>query len=122
MYYVIKKQPAKFPSSFMAFGVEKYIASKTNENVIFLFSHEGKIVRKWVKLKDIILLTDNKEYFLKIMKEFKAVEEQQKALVEEAQKNLEESMINFSETMQAHINDYEEIRDSSDVPDILKSL
>jgi hypothetical protein len=122
MYYVIKKQLDRLPSTFIGFATEKYIASKTNENVIFLFSIDGKVVRKWVKLKDIVLLTEDKEYFLKIMKQFKAVEEQQKALVEEAQKSLEQSMTNFADTMHAHISDYEEIRDSSDVPDILKNL
>lgn len=122
MYYVIKKQLDKPPHTFIGFAAHKYIASKTNENVIFLFSQDGKVIRKWVKLVEIVLLTEDKEYFLKIMQEFKAVEEQQRALVEEAQKNLELTMINFTETMHAHINDYEEIRDSSDVPDLLKNL
>jgi hypothetical protein len=122
MYYVIKKQVDKLPSTFIGFAVEKYIASKTNENVIFLFKHDEKVVRKWVKLEEIILLTDDKNYFLKIMKQFKAVEEQQQALVEEAQQNLEKSMTKFAETMQAEMNGYEEIRDSSDVPDMLKDL
>lgn len=122
MYYVIKKQVNKLPNTFIGFATEKYIASKTNKNVIFLFRHEGKVVRKWVKLEEIILLTEDKEYFLKVMKRFKAVEEQQQALVDEAQKQLESSMTNFAKNMQAEINDYEEIRDSSDVPDILKDL
>ena len=122
MYYVIKKQLNKLPSTFIGFATKKYIASKTNKNVIFLFSKDGKVIRKWVKLDEIILLTEDKEYFLKIMKQFKAVEEQQKALVEEAQQNLEQTMTNFTETMQAQIHDFEEIRDSSDVPDILKHL
>lgn len=122
MYYVIKKQLDKLPSTFIGFATEKYIASKTSKNVIFLFRHEGKVIRKWVKLEDIILLTDDKAYFLKIMKQFREVEQQQQALVEEAQKSLEASMTNFAETMQAEINEYEEIRDSSDVPDILKHL
>ena len=122
MYYVIKKQLDKLPSTFISFAVEKYIASKTNKNVIFLFSKDGKIIRKWVKLEDIILLTDDKEYFLKILKQFKEVEVQQSALVDEAQKNLEKSMTNFAETMQTEISDFEEIRNSSDVPDMLKGL
>ena len=122
MYYVIKKQLTKLPSTCIGFATQKYIASKTNKNVIFLFSKDGKVIRKWVKLDEIILLTEDKEYFLKIMKQFKAVEEQQKALVEEAQQNLEQTMTNFTETMQAQIHDFEEIRDSSDVPDILKHL
>jgi|GEM_PF-719336 len=122
MYYVIKKQVDKLPNTFIGFAVEKYIASKKSENVIFLFLHDGKIVRKWVKLKDIVLLTDDKKYFLKIMKQFKQVENEQKALVEEAQRNLEKSMTNFTETMQAEIHEYEEIRNASDVPDRLDDL
>lgn len=122
MYYVIKKQLDKLPNTFIGFATEKYIASKTNKNVIFLFRHEGKVVRKWVKLEDVVLLTEDKEYYLKIMKQFREVERQQQALVDEAHKALEASMTNFAETMQAEINEYEEIRDSSDVPDILKDL
>jgi hypothetical protein len=122
MYYVIKRQVDKLPSTFIGFGVEKYIASKKNKNVIFLFLKDGKVIRKWVKLEDIILLTDNKEYFLKIMKQFKKVEEEQQALVQEAQQNLEKSMTNFVETMQAEINDFEEIRNSTDVPCELKDI
>jgi len=116
MYYVIKKQVNKPPSTFLGFATEKYIASKTNKNVIFFFRHEGKIVRKWVKLEDVILLTEDKEYFLDTLKRFKKVEAQQQALVDEAHRT------NYKETMEAEINDYEEIRDSSDVPDILKNL
>jgi len=122
MYYVIKKQVDKLPSTFIGFAVEKYIASKKNEHVIFLFLQEGKVIRKWVKLDEIILLTDDKNYFLKVMQQFKDVEKQQQALVDEAQQNLEQTMTNFAESMQAEINDFEEIRDSSDVPNILKNF
>ena len=122
MYYVIKKQVDKLPSTFMGFAAPKYIASKKNEHVIFLFQREDKVVRKWVKLDEIILLTEDKDYFLKIMKQFKDVEEEQQKIVDEAHKQLEKSMTNFTETMYAQINEYEEIRDSSDVPDILKAL
>ena len=122
MYYVIKKQLDKLPNTFIGFATEKYIASKTSKNVIFLFNIDGKVVRKWVKLEDIILLTEDKEYFQKILAEFRSVQEQQKKLVEAAQQKLQKCMTNFAETMHAHINDYEEIRDSSDVPDILKHL
>jgi predicted transcriptional regulator len=122
MYYVIKKQTNKPGSMFMGFAVPKYIASKKNENVIFLFQKDGKVIRKWVKMDEIILLTDNKEYFLEVMEQFKQVEEQQQKLVDEAQKKLEKSMTNFVETMNAQIHDYEEIRDNDDVPCILKDL
>ena len=122
MYYVIKKQTNKPGSTFIGFAVPKYIASKNNENVIFLFSKDGKVIRKWVKLSDIILLTDDKEYFLKVMNQFEEVEKAQQALVDEAHKKLEKSMTNFVDTMNAQIHDFEEIRDSTDVPCILKGL
>ena len=122
MYYVIKKQIDKLPSTFLGFAVEKYIASKQNKNVIFLFSKDGKVIRKWVKLEEIILLTEDKEYFLKVMQQFKDVEDAQKKLVADAQVNLEKSMTNFADTMNSQILDYEEIRDATDVPDVLKDL
>ena len=122
MYYVIKKQVDKLPSTFMGFAAPKYIASKKNEHVIFLFQREDKVIRKWVKLEEIILLTDDKDYFLKVMKQFKDVEEEQQKIVDEAHQQLEKSMTNFTETMYAQIHEYEEIRDSSDVPDMLKGL
>lgn len=122
MYYVIKKQLDNLPETFIGFGVSKYIASKKSENVILLFEKDGKIIRKWVKLEDIILLTEDKEYFLKVMKQFKSAQKAQQALVDEAQANLEKSMTNFVETMHSEIHDFEEIRDSTDVPCILKSL
>ena len=122
MYYVLIKQHNKPDSTFLGFSVPKYIASKNNKNVIFLFQRDGKVIRKWVKLEDIILLTDDKEYFLEIYNQFKKVEEEQKALVEAARTKLQESMTNFVDTMNAHIDEYEEIRDSTDVPCILKDL
>ena len=122
MYYVIKKQVDKLPSTFIGFAAPKYIASKKNEHVIFLFLKDEKVIRKWVKLEEIILLTDDKDYFLKVMKQFKDVEETQQKIVDDAHKNLEKSMTNFTETMHAQINEYEEIRNSSDVPCILKDL
>ena len=122
MYYVIKKQIDKLPSTFLGFAVEKYIASKQNKNVIFLFRKDDKVIRKWVKLEDIILLTEDKKYFLKVMHQFKEIEDTQKKLVAEAQANLEKSMTNFADTMNSQIMDYEEIRDATDVPDLLKNL
>ena len=122
MYYVIKKQENRPGSLFVGFATPKYIASKQNENVIFLFSKDGKVIRKWVKLKDIILLTDDKEFFLKTLKEFQDTQTKLQELVNKAQAELEQCMTNFVETMNAQIHDFEEIRSSKDVPDLLKDL
>ena len=122
MYYVIKKQIGTPPTYFLGFKVPKYIAAKNSDNVIFEFEKDGKISRKWIKKEEIILLTDDKEFFLKIMEQFKAVEATQQKLVDEARAKLDESMETFTETMNSEIEEFEEIRDSSDVPCILKDL
>lgn len=122
MYYVIKKQHTTPLTTFISFPVPKYIASKNNETVIFEFQKDGKVIRKWIKKEDIILLTDNKDYFLEIVKHFKEIEATQQKLVNEAHEQLNKSIETFTETMNSEINEYSEIRDSSDVPCILKDL
>lgn len=122
MYYVIKKQSEKPQEHFIGFRVPKYIASKNNDSVIFEFLKDGKPLRKWVKKEEIILLTDDKEYFLKVLNQFKAIEEQEKALVNEAQAQLEQSLENFSQKMNETIDAYEVERAEDDVPCILKYL
>ena len=122
MYYVIKKQADKPQEHFIGFRVPKYIASKSNDTVIFEFLKDGKPLRKWVKKEEIILLTDDKEYFLKVLNQFKAIEEQQQALVNEAKAQLEQSLENFSQKMNETIDAYEVERAGDDVPCILKYL
>lgn len=122
MYYIIKKQRNKPGSTFMGFSSPKYLANKHNDNVIFEFIKDGKTIRKWVKKEEIILLTADKNYFLQILKQFQKLEQEQQELVDEAHKVLEQSMKNFTEVMNDEIQNYEELRDSSDVPCILKDL
>lgn len=121
MYYVIKKQDS--PSEcFIGFKVPKYIASKNNENVIFEFQIDGKVNRKWIKKDDIVLLTDDKEFFIKTMNKFKAVEAEQKKLVDTAKKGLEQSMKTFTQTVNSQLNEFNESKNTDDIPCMLKDL
>ena len=122
MYYVIKKQHKIPLQHFIGFVVNKYIASKNNEHVIFEFVKDGKPNRKWVKKDEIILLTDDKKFFMKIMDQFKNVEATQQKLVDDARDKLNQSMETFTETMNAEINEFNEIKNSADVPNMLKGL
>lgn len=122
MYYVIKRQTDKPLSCFIGFMVPKFIASRKNDTVIFEFQKDGKPQRKWVKKDEIVLLTEDKKFFLKTMEQFRSVEETQQRLVDEARKKLDESMEIFTEAVNAEINEFNEIRYSSDVPCILKDL
>jgi len=122
MYYVIKRQHNSPLTTFISFQVPKFIASKKNENVIFEFLRDGKVQRKWVKKSDIILLTDDKEFFIKTVTHFKNIEATQQKLIDAAQKQLDQSVETFTETMNAEIDEFNEIKDSSDIPSILKEL
>ena len=122
MYYVIKKNIGNPSSCFMGFAVPKYIATKGSDNVIFEFTKDGKVTRKWIKKEEIVLLTDDKEFYIKTMNQFKEVEATQQKLIDKAQSKLEQTMIEFTENVNAEIDEFEEIKNSSDVPDILKDL
>ncbi len=122
MYYVIKKNINNPTSCFMGFTVPKYIVTKGSNNVIFEFKKDGKIIRKWIKKEEIILLTDDKEFFIKTMDQFKKIEATQQKLIDEAQAKLEQTVVEFSENVNAEIDEFEEIRDTTDVPCILKGL
>ena len=122
MYYVIKKNITNPTSCFMGFAAPKYIAAKNSDNVIFEFTKDGKITRKWVKKEEVVLLTEDKEFFIKTMNQFKEVEATQQKLINEAQTKLEQTMVEFTQNVNAEIEEFEEIRDSTDVPCILKDL
>ena len=122
MYYVIKKQTDINPMQVMGFKVPKYITNKSSDTVIFEFLVNAKTVRKWVKKEEIILLTEDKEFYLKIMKEFKHTQDTQEKLVSEAQNALDKSMQTYSEAMESQLEDFEEIKNNSDIPCILKDL
>jgi len=122
MYYVIKKQPDSPSQCFVGFQVPKYIASKKTGNVIFEFQKDGKAVRKWIKVEDIVLLTDDKKFFVKTMSKFKETEAQQQELVDKAKEKLVKSMETFTEKVNSELNKFEEIKKNDNVPCILKGL
>lgn len=122
MYYVIKKQEGTHPVEFIGFKVPKYITNKSNDTVIFEFIIKDKAVRKWVKKEDIVLLTDDFEFYTKTMHDFKATQEQQQKLVDAAQEELNKSVENFAKVMSNELESFEELRGSDDVPCILKDL
>ena len=122
MYYVIKRNPDVPMSCFLGFAVPKYTVGKNSENVIFEFKKDGKVQRKWVKKDEIVLLTQDKQFFLKTMEQFKDVEATQQKLVDEAQAQLENSMETFTETVNAKLDEFNHIKNSDDVPCLLKEL
>lgn len=122
MYYVIKRLPNTRPVEFIGFNVSKYLTNKSSDTVIFEFVLKGKITRKWVKKEEIILLTDDKEFYLQTLQGFKKTQEEQQNILNAAQEQLDLAFVTFADTMDSTVEEFEEIRNSSDVPDMLKNL
>jgi len=122
MYYVIIKKPKTHPAEFMGFKVPKFITKKNSDNVIFEFKIDGKVVRKWINKTDILLVTEDKAFYLKTMQSFKKVQEEQEKLVADAQSKLNETIESYAQTMNEEFESFEEMRGNDDIPCILKDL
>ena len=122
MYYVIIKKPQTHPPELMGFKVPKFITKKNSDNVIFEFTINKKVVRKWINKNDILLVTEDRAFYLKIMQKFKKVQEEQQELVEEAQQKLHETIDNFAQTMNKEFESFEAMREKDGIPCILKNL
>jgi len=119
MYYVIKRQKNISGSCFLGFSVPRYIASQKTDNVILEFLVKNKPIRKWIKKDDIVLLTDNQEYFKKILNRFQEVEKTQQKLVDEAKKHLDKTIQIYTDTINAELDKFEELKTSHDIPSLL---
>lgn len=106
MYYVIKKQPQSNTQCFVGFQVTKYVVPKNSENVIFEFIIDGKAVKKWMKKADVILLTKDKNLFIKTMDQFKEVEKTQQKLVDDAREKLDQAKQTYVDTINAKLDEF----------------
>lgn len=122
MYYVIKKQTNSLVSTVIGFEVPKYIVSKNSENVIFEFIKDDKPLRKWVNKDDIVLLTDNREFFLKTLEKFKKIEGEQLLLIGQAQEELDRTIKDGIAKVNETIEEFNKLKYTGKVPCILKKL
>ena len=122
MYYAIIKKPDTHPTEFMGFSVPKFITKKDSDNVIFEFVVDGKKVRKWVNKDAILLLSDDKNFYLETLEKFKKVQSEQQALLDEAKAKLNKTVEEFAKTMDKEFESFEELRENADIPCILKDL
>jgi len=63
MFYVIQILHDNQEKHFVSYQVPKYILSDKNTNVIFEFGVKPNVKRKWAAKEDIILLTQDKQFF-----------------------------------------------------------
>ena len=103
MYYVIQHNHNNPRKHFITYKVPKFITAKNNDNVIFEFKTEKGVKRKWAPKKDIILLTDNKEFYDLMVKRLETIENRQLEKIEEAEEELQNAVKDMVETMNAAV-------------------
>lgn len=122
MYYIIKRQYEAPMQRFFGFIVSKYIAAKNTKHVICEFSKDDKVQRKWIKKDDIVLLTQDKNHFVKVLNRFRDVESVQQKLVEEAKAQLDVSIATFTIIMDKEIDLYTDSINSDDTKYLLYDI
>lgn len=122
MYFVIKKILSKPIPEVVGFEVLKYIATKGSTNVIFEFKKDDKIIRKWIDKNEIILLTADKEFFLKTLANFKKIESEQLSFLQQAKDRFDATIKQTQAVIEKNIEEFNKLRQSDDVPCVLKTL
>jgi len=120
MYYVIQALNNAGDKHFISYKVPKYILSNKNENIIFELGEKPNIKRKWAAKNDIILLTENKAFFLAYLKKLTDLEETHLKEIDTAQKEVERLIQNYEETMKEELDSFKKLSlNNDDVPTLL---
>ncbi len=120
MYYVIQKLHNTPDKHFISYQVPKYILSNKNENIIFEFGQKPNVKRKWTNKNDIILLTQNKEFYLAYLDKLTALEQKYLKEIEKAEKEVEKLVQAFEKSMNNELDSFKELaKKNADVPTLL---
>jgi hypothetical protein len=120
MYYVVQELHGAGDKHFISYQVPKYILSNKNENVIFEFGEKPNVKRKWANKGDIVLLTDNKAFFLAFVEKLKSMEKEHLEKINQAQKELEKLIEQYQDSMHDELDSFKQLAlENSNVPSLL---
>jgi len=101
MYYVIQRHHGDPTKHYLAYSVPRYLSSEKSHNIIFEFKHEGSVKRKWAPKEDIVLLTDNYEYFQSVLEKLEHLKQSHLAKIDAAQAELNHEISSMLNAMQS---------------------
>lgn len=110
MYYVIQRRHNDPRKHFFTYKVPKFITSKANENIIFEYTLEGQVKRKWAPKQDIILITGDELFYKRVLEQLTSIEGEHLKKIEEAEKNLQSKFREMAEGMQKEFDEMDEQR------------
>jgi len=123
MYYVIQKKHNDYYKHFLAYKVPTFKTSKSSENVIFEFKmSDGTVKRKWANKVDLILITDNEEFFNMMYKRLNSMEDKHNDEIKEHQEKVSASINSFKEDMDEEFDKFMEKKKHDKVPCALKKF
>jgi len=121
MYYVIQKKHNDYYKHFLAYKVPSFKTSKTSENVIFEFKmSDGTIKRKWANKNEIILITDNEEFFEAMYKRLNNMEEKHNEEIKVHQEKVSAAIEDFKSEMNTEFDKFMEKKKQDNIPCVLK--
>jgi len=109
MYYVIQILPESQEKHFISYQVPKYILSAKNKHIIFEFGEKPNIKRKWAPKEDIILLTQDKEFFHAYIKKLRQIEEDNVQNITKAKEEVYRLQKEYQETMHDELKSFKEL-------------
>ncbi len=120
MYYVVQELHDSGEKHFISYQVPKYILSSKNENIIFEFGERPNIKRKWANKNDIVLLTDNKAFFLAFVEKLKSMEAEHLEKINKAQQEVEKLIQQYQDSMHDELDSFKKLaQKNTDVPSLI---
>jgi len=116
MYYVIQRLHGIKNKSFVSYSVPKYISSQKNSNVIFEFGEKPNVKRKWAPKDEIVLLTQDKLFFVNYLKKLKEKETSFLKKIDAQKKRLDALYQELNESMH---QEFDSIKNSKESPSLL---
>ena len=120
MYYVIQIIHESQEKHFVSYQVPKYILSDKNTNVIFEFGEKPNVKRKWALKEDIILLTQDKSFFLAYVKKLVDLEVSHIEKIDNAKEEVKRLQKKYQEDMHSELNSLKDLsKKSSNIPTLI---
>ncbi len=117
MYYVIQALEGIKNKHFVSYSVQKYKSSPKNNSVIFEFGEKPNIKRKWAAKDEIILLTQDRQFFLNFLKKLKSTEESYMKKIDEQEQKIEALFLELKDEMHTQFGT---IKNDKNIPSLLK--
>lgn len=109
MYYVIQVLHDCEKKHFISYQAPKYILSTKNKNIIFEFGEKPDIKRKWAPREDIVLLTQDKEFFTAYLAKLSAMQSEYLQKIDDAKEEMQRLLQEHKNALHSEFKHFQEL-------------